>query len=172
MTFLAATATTLLRTGLFLLLVLGVVARPALNHIGELHGLEHAAAAAHHHDGDHGHRHADGAGHAPAHAVHAHAHDAGRGNEHAGEEGMALADTGHAHARGHAEGHHPGHSHGHGHVQGSHSLLHQVDAGASVGILPSLYLPDAFGPALMPLSPVTATAPSGHRSSPFRPPIG
>jgi hypothetical protein len=42
-----------LRASLLLLLVLGLVVRPVLNHVGELHGIEHAATAA----AEHGHAH-------------------------------------------------------------------------------------------------------------------
>lgn len=45
-----------LRTSLLVLLVLGVIIRPALTHIGELHAVEHAVLA----DADgHGHDHED-----------------------------------------------------------------------------------------------------------------
>lgn len=45
----------LIRISMLVLLVFGVLVRPVLNHVGELHDVEHAAAVA----AEHGHAHAD-----------------------------------------------------------------------------------------------------------------
>jgi ABC-type nickel/cobalt efflux system permease component RcnA len=63
-----ATAMTALRASLLLLLVLGLVVRPVLNHVGELHGIEHAATAAAEHGHDHPGDDAHGADHDSDHA--------------------------------------------------------------------------------------------------------
>ncbi len=168
----APAALSVLRSGMFLLLALGMIVRPTLNHLGELHGLEHAAAAAtghaHHAAGHahqqttqaHGHRHAHAPGHAEASGADDRAFDA------------PVLVAGHDHARGHAGGHDPEHPHGQGHVQGSHSLLHQSDAGSSVGILTTVHIPGAFGSTGVLASFDAASAPSRLLSTPFRPPIG
>lgn len=97
MTASTATATFALRAGMLMLLVLGIVVRPALGLVGELHAMEHAAgagSAAHGHAHDMHRPHAQ-AGHHRAHAVHddhppaGHAHD---DHVHAGD-GMGVASA-------------------------------------------------------------------------------
>ncbi len=57
----ARTSLNFLRASLLVLLVLGLVIKPALNQIGELHSIEHAALAdADGHGHEHGHDHDDG----------------------------------------------------------------------------------------------------------------
>ena len=57
----AVTSLNFLRASLLVLLVLGLVIKPVLNQIGELHSIEHAALAdADGHGHEHGHDHEDG----------------------------------------------------------------------------------------------------------------
>lgn len=89
-----------LRASLLALLVLGVVIRPTLTHIGELHAAEHAALA----DADgHGHDHADDHDDEPGtdHAQGAHGlmHQAGSGG--ASSAMMAMIVLPAVHGRGH-----------------------------------------------------------------------
>jgi hypothetical protein len=162
-----------LRTVLVLMLAFGVLIRPALNQIGELHGLEHAVAASR------GHAHAaqPEAGH-PHVAAHAHGHGHAHGHHHhhphdADEVGPVLADhhgKPHVHHLGHD--HDPRHEGGHGHAKGSHNLMHLLDCVSSAEVPPAtLGLPQVFTiAAVLPPVPWVST-PRGRLSSPFRPPI-
>lgn len=158
MTAASATATFACRAGLFLLLALGIVARPSLSLAGELHGMAHAASTGHahaHHD-DHGH-----ASH--GHAHHDVAHDDTTAHDPAvASAGGAAAPHDHAH---------PGDGHDPDHAKGSHGLLHQTDAGFPAGLPTVGGLPDAFGvPVMLPSSEWVSVRPQ-HASTPFRPPI-
>lgn len=150
----SATATFAFRAGLFLLLALGIIARPALSLAGELHGMAHAASASAHHD-NHGH------------APHGHAHDDATHDD-------AATHGPHDDAIAHAASHdhvHPGDGHDPDHAKGSHGLLHQADAGFPAGLPMSTGLPEAFGvPVMLPSSEWVSARPQ-HASTPFRPPI-
>ena len=114
MTVSSATATFALRTGMLMLLVLGIVVRPALGLAGELHAMEHAAGMA---GGGHGHSHAAAQqGHAVAHARDAHAadvYDDDVGHAHADAPLAGTNDAAHDHGDHHQHGH-DGDRHGSG----------------------------------------------------------
>ena len=167
MTASPATASVPFRIGLFVLLALGIVVRPVLGSVGELHAVEHQAASA-------------GAGIANAHP-HPHPHDSAAGHGH-----------GHGHQHDHADARHPAaHAHGDGggvhdaavadaggdapaqpHASGSHGLMHHADAGCNgAAVLASQRSPELSGPAVMRPMVRWAAAPCRQASSPFRPPI-
>lgn len=106
MTVSSATATFALRAGMLMLLVLGIVVRPALGLAGELHAMEHAAGMA---GGGHGHPNAAAQqGHAVAHAGDAHAagvHDADVGHAHADAPLAGANDAAHDHGDHYQHGH-------------------------------------------------------------------
>lgn len=193
MTVSSATATFALRAGMLMLLVLGIVVRPALGLAGELHAMEHAAGMA---GGGHGHSHAAAQQeHAVAHASGTHAadvHHVDVGHAHADVPLAGANDATHDHGDHHQHGHdgdrhasdaladvagdarHADHGHGDDdadHTRGSHGLLHQADVGCSAGLLIAYGLPEAFGFAVMLPSSAWVSAPPQRSTSPFRPPI-
>jgi hypothetical protein len=157
-----------LRFALLALLALGLVLRPTLGLLGELHGAEHAlmAAAAADHAGAHA------AGHADAHvAVHADAHVHGD----ATHASHADAPSGHDHAHPHdaavAAGDDGRDDTDPRHADGAHGLLHELPT-------PSATLPDvlalvaaALPRATVPLASVRSRAPGDPSHPPLRPPI-
>lgn len=156
-----------LRAGSLALLLVGLVTRPVLIMVGEIHLVQHQARAV-----------ADERAHVQQHLEGiAHAHADGVVDHDPAAEG---ADGGHDHLGSHDEHDHivdhDDHDHDHalfsgGHVKGSHSLMHQSGPGASID-------GSAAMPQLQPLKPGTvatalpaAALPKRQIGAPFRPPI-
>lgn len=173
MTVPTATATSVFRIGLLVLLAVGIVIRPMLALAGELHAIEHVAA-----DGGHAHPHAAGHAHdAPAAQGEAHAHDVAT-HSHAGAHAHAhghvdLKDApGVAHVQADGDSPHAADGADPDHARGPHGLLHHhADAGCSAAVPTPVRVPDAFGIAVMLPSSAWVSAPPQRASSPFRPPI-
>lgn len=142
---LARSLPVLLRASLLVLLVVGVIVRPMLNQISELHSVEHAVladVAAHGHDHDgHGHDH-------PAE------HPGDQPGDDLGDRSpdqLPCTDLDHA--------------------KGAHGLMHQADTGPSASLAG---LPAQFGHPMRAgklLMPAAGPLPPQIPSSPFRPPI-